>query len=119
MSTPISFSNDGGTPARRLRHQRAPAPRLPLWRFTFAALALPLLLPIIAVAAWLAWMCLQGAVGTPGAVIALTGMGAVAARIRRRTGGIWQALTFLAAVALVTLVWVVLALVALALAVGG
>jgi hypothetical protein len=64
-------------------------------------------------------MCLQGAIGTPGAVVALTGIAALAALIRRPTGGIWQALMFLTVVALVMLVWVVLALAALALVVRG
>ena len=61
MPTPIPFADDGGTSAYRanLETWRTPAPRFPLWRFMLAALALPLLLPFMAAAAWLAWMCLQ------------------------------------------------------------
>ena len=81
MPTPIPFADGGGTRAYRanLETWRPPAPHFPLWRLMLAALALPLLLPFMAAAAWLAWMCLQGAMGTPGAVIVLIGIAALAA----------------------------------------
>ena len=121
MPTPIPFADDGDTRAYRanLDTWRTPAPRFPLWRFMLAALALPLLLPFMAAAAWLAWMCFQGVMGTPGAIIALTGIAALAAMIRWRTsleGG--MALCLIAVVGLVVLVWVVFALVALPVVAG-
>jgi hypothetical protein len=63
----------------------------------------------------------RGVMGTPGAVsIALTGIAALAALIRRHTGmALAAALTLVAVVGLVGLVWVVFALVALALVTGG
>jgi hypothetical protein len=119
MPAPIPFADDGGTRAN-LDTWRTPAPRFPLWRFMFAALALPLLLPFMAAAAWLAWMCFQGVMGTPGAVITLVGIAALAALIRRHTGmEVGMALCFIAIVGLAVLVWVVFALVALAMVQGG
>ena len=40
----------------------------------------------MAAASWLAWMCIQGVMGPPAAIIALVGMAALAALIRRHTG---------------------------------
>ena len=118
MPTPILFADDRDTRAY-LDTWRTPAPRFPLWRFMLAALALPLLLPFLAAAAWLAWMCFQGAMGTPGAVITLAGIAALAALIRRHTGiEVGMALCLIAVVGLVVLVWVVFALVVLALVTG-
>jgi len=58
--------------------------------------------------------------GTPGAVIALVGIAALAALIRRHSGmALGGALSLIAMVGLVVLVWVVFALVALALVTGG
>ena len=97
-----------------------PAPRFLIWRFLFAAAALPPLLAFMAAASWLTWMCFQGAMGTPGAVIALVGIAALAALIRRHTGmEVGMALSLIAMVGLVVLVWVVFAFVALALVAGG
>lgn len=57
---------------------------------------------------------------TPGAVIALVGIAALAALIRRHTGmEVGMALSLIAMVGLVVLVWVVFAFVALALVAGG
>jgi hypothetical protein len=53
-------------------------------------------------------MCFEGVIGPPGAVIALTGIAALAALIRRHTG-LGAALSL---VALAGLVWVVFALLA-------
>ena len=56
----------------------------------------------------------------PGAVIALVGIAALAALIRRHTGmEVGMALPLIAMVGLVVLVWVVFAFVALALVAGG
>ena len=121
MPTPIPFADDSGTCSYRanLGTWRTPAPRFPFWRFMFAALALPLLLPFVAAAAWLAWMCFQGVMGTPGAVITLVGIAALAALIRRHSGiEVGRALCFIAIVGLVVLVWVVFAFVALAVVAG-
>ena len=118
MPTPIPC-DDGGTRAYRanLDTWRTPAPRFPLWRFMFAPLTLPLLLPLMAAAAWLAWALFQGVMGTPGAVIA--GIAALAALIRRHTGmEVGLALCLIAVVGLVVLVWVVFALVVLELVAG-
>src|ERR1700722_17473341 len=60
MPTPIPFADDGGTPAWRARHASPPALRPALWRFLFAAAALPFLLAFMAAASWLAWMCFEG-----------------------------------------------------------
>jgi hypothetical protein len=122
MPTPIPFADDGGTRAYRANLQTwraAPAPRFPIWRFLLAAAALPPLLAFMAAASWLTWMCLQGAMGTPGAIIALVGIAALAALIRRHTGkALGGALSLIAIVGLVVLVWVVFALVVVALAAG-
>jgi len=74
----------------------------------------------MAAAAWLAWICLQGVMGTPGALIVLTGIAALAALIRRRKGmEVGMAMCLIAVVGLVVVVWVVFAFVALALITGG
>jgi hypothetical protein len=74
----------------------------------------------MAAASWLAWMCFRGVMGPPSAVIALAGIAALAALIRRHTGmALGAALTFVALVGLAGLGWVVIALVALALVAGG
>ena len=57
--------------------------------------------------------------GPPGAVIALTGIAALAALIRRHTGmALGAALSLVALVGLAGLVWVVFALLAVALVAG-
>ena len=120
VPTPIPFADDGGTPAWRARDAWPPAPQFLIWRFLFAAAALPPLLVFLAAASWLTWMCFQGAMGTPGGVIALTGIAALAVLIRRHTGvEVGMALCLIAVVGLVVLVWVVFAFVALALITGG
>ena len=89
MPTPIPFADDGGTRAYRTNLQTwhaAPAPRFSIWRFLLAAAALPPLLVFLAAASWLTWICFQGAMGTPGAIIALVGIATLAALIRRHTG---------------------------------
>jgi hypothetical protein len=86
MPTPIPFADDGGTPAWRARHASPPTSRFPIWRFLLALAALPFLLLFMAAASWLSWMCVQGVMGPPGAVIALTGIAAIAVIIRRHTG---------------------------------
>ena len=73
----------------------------------------------MAAASWLAWMCFRGVMGPPGAVIALAGIAALAALIRRHTGiEIGLALCLIAVVGLVTVMWVVFALLAVALVAG-
>ena len=58
--------------------------------------------------------------GPPGAVIALAGMAALAALIRRHTGmEVGLALCLVAVVGLIGLVWVVFALLAVALVASG
>jgi len=57
MPTPIPFVDDGGTAAWRALHDPPAASHFPIWRFLFAAAALPLLLAFMATASWLAWMC--------------------------------------------------------------
>ena len=119
MPTPIPFADDGGTPAWRARHALPPGPQFPIWRFLIAAAALPFLLAFMAAASWLGWMCFQGIMGPPGAVIALTGIAALAVIIRRHTGmEIGMALCLIAVVGLVGLVWVAFALLAVALVAG-
>jgi hypothetical protein len=86
MPTPVPFADDGGTPAWRVRHALHSAPRFPIWRFLLALAALPFLLAFMAAASWLAWMCFEGVMGPPGAIIALVGIAAPAALIRRHTG---------------------------------
>jgi hypothetical protein len=123
MSAPVPFADDGGTPARRAHLQTwhtAPPRRFLIWRFLFTAAALPPLLAFMAAASWLTCMCFQDAMGTPGAVIALVGIAALAALIRRHSGmALGGALSLIAMVGLVVLVWIVFALVALALVTGG
>src|ERR1700733_1255145 len=120
MPTPIPFADDGGTPDWRPRHASHSAPRFPIWRFLLAAAALPFLLAFMAAASWLAWMCFRGAMGPPGAVIALVGIAALAALIPRHTGmEIGMALCLIAVVGLFGVVWVVFALLAVALVAGG
>ena len=123
MSAPVPFADDGGTPAHRANSQTwhtVPPPRFLIWRFLFAAAALPPLLAFMAAASWLTWMCFQDAMGTPGAVIALVGIAALAALIRRHSGiALGGALSLIAMVGLVVLVWVVFALVVLTLVTGG
>ena len=98
-----------GTPASPL------APRFPVWRFLLAVAALPPLLAFMAAASGLAWMCFRGVMGPP-AVIALAGIAALAALIRRHTGmEVGLALCLIAVVGLVAVVWVVFALLAVAL----
>jgi hypothetical protein len=85
MPTPIPL--DGGTPAYRANLQtwRAnPGPRFPIWRFLLAVAALPPLLAFLAAASWLSWMCFQGIMGPPAAIIALVGIAVLAALIRRQ-----------------------------------
>ena len=88
MPTPIPF-DARGTPAYRANLQtwRAnPGPRFPIWRFLLAVAAQPPLLAFLAAASWLSWMCFQGIMGPPAAIIALVGIAALAALIRRHTG---------------------------------
>ena len=119
MPTPVPFADDGGTPAWRARHASPPALRFPIWRFLFALAALPFLLAFMAAASWLAWMCFEGVMGPPGAIIALAGIAALAAFIRRHTGvQIGIALCLIAVVGLVGVLWVVFALLAVALVAG-
>ena len=119
MATPIPFADDGGTPAWRARHASHSAPHFPIWRFLLAVAALPFLLAFMAAASWLAWMCFRGAMGPPGAVIALVGIAALAAFIRRPTGmEIGMALCLIAVVGLIGVVWVMFALLAVALVAG-
>jgi hypothetical protein len=119
MPTPIPFADDGGTPAWRARHASPPALRFPIWRFLLAIAALPPLLAFMAAASWLAWMCFEGVMGPPAAIIALAGIAAVAAFIRRHTGmQVGMALCVVAVVGLVGVVWVVFALLAVALVAG-
>ena len=119
MPTPIPFADDGGTPAWRARHASPPTSRFPIWRFLLAFAALPFLLLFMAAASWLSWMCFQGVMGPPGAVIALTGIAALAVIIRRHTGlALGAALSLVALVGLAGLVWVVFALLAVALVEG-
>ena len=85
MPTLNPFADDGGTPAWRANQatwRTPPAPRFPIWRFLFAAAALPFLLAFMAAASWLAWMCFEGVMGPPAAIITLAGIAAVAAFIR-------------------------------------
>src|ERR1700733_9547559 len=84
MPTPIPF--DAGTPAYRANLQtwRAnPAPRFPIWRFLLAVAAIPPLLAFMIAASWLSWMCFEGVMGPAGGIIALVGIAALAALIRR------------------------------------
>jgi hypothetical protein len=122
MPTLNPFADDGGTPAWRANQatwRTPPAPRFPIWRFLFAAAALPFLLAFMAAASWLAWMCFEGVMGPPAAIITLAGIAAVAAFIRRHTGvQIGMALCLIAVVGLVGVVWVVFALLAVALVAG-
>ena len=69
----------------RARHAPLPAPRFAIWRFLLVA-ALPFLLVFMAAASCLGWMCFQGVMGPPGAVIALAAIAALAAIIRRHKG---------------------------------
>ena len=118
MPTPIPFADDDGAPAWRAHHASPPAPRFPIWRFLLAVAPIPPLLAFIA-ASWLAWMCFEGVMRPPSAIIALVGIAALAALIRRHTGmALGAALSLVAVVGLVGLVWVVFALVALALVAG-
>ena len=123
MPTPIPFADDGGTRAYRANQatwRTLPAAGISIWRFLLAVAALPPLLAFVAAASWLAWMCVQGVMGTPAAILALTGIAALAALIRRHTGmDLGPALTLVALVGLAGLGWVVIALVALALVTGG
>jgi hypothetical protein len=113
MPSPIPFADDGGTPAWRARHASPPALRFPIWRFLLALAALPFLLAFIAAVSWLAWMCFEGVMGPPGVVPA------AAAFIRRHTGmQIGMALCLIAVVRLVAVVWVLFALLAVALVAG-
>jgi hypothetical protein len=97
MPTPIPFADDGGTRAYRANQAtwRNPrALRFPIWRFLIVAAALPPLL-------------------------ALAGIAALAAPIRRHTGmEVGMALCLIAVVGLIGLVWVVFALLAVALVAG-
>ena len=95
MSTPVPFADDSGTRAYRANVNtcRTPTPRFPIWRFLFAAAALPPLLVFLA---------------------------ALAALIRRHMGiGFGAALSLVAVVGFVVLAWVVFAVVASALVAGG
>jgi hypothetical protein len=61
------------------------------------------------------WKSFEGVMGTLGAVIALAGVAALAALIRRHTGlEVGLALCLIAVVGLIAVVWVAVALVALA-----
>ena len=114
------FADDGGSHAWRARLASPSAPRFAIWRFLLAVAALPPLLAFMAAASWLAWMCFRGVIGPPGAVIALAGITALAALIRRHTGmEVGLALCLIAVVGLVAVVWVVFALLAVALVAGG
>ena len=86
MPTPIRFADDGGTAAWRARHDPPAAPHFPIWRFLLVVAALPLLLAFMAATSWLAWICFQDITGTPGDILALTAIAALAALIRRHTG---------------------------------
>lgn len=68
IPAPIPFADDSDTRAYRANVNtcRTPTPRFPIWRFLFAAAALPPLLVFPAAASWLTWMCFQGAMGTAG-----------------------------------------------------
>jgi hypothetical protein len=86
----------------RARHSSPPATRFPIWRILIALAALPLPLLFMAAASWLAWMCFEGVMGPPGAVISLAGIAALAALIRRHTGmEVGMALCLIAVVGLV------------------
>jgi hypothetical protein len=70
MPTPIPFADDGGTRAYRANQatwRTPPAAGISIWRFLLAVAAPPPLLAFVAAASWLAWMCFQGVMGTPGA----------------------------------------------------
>src|ERR1700733_13384270 len=117
MATP---SHSTTTAAHPLGIPASPlAPRFPVWRFLLPLAARPPLLAFMAAAPWLAWMCFRGVMGPPGAVIALAGIAALAALIRRHTGmEVGSALCLIAVVGLVAVVWVVFALLAVALVAG-
>jgi nitrate reductase NapE component len=120
MPTPIPSADDGGSHPWRARLASPSATRFAIWRFLLAVAALPPLLAFMAAASWLAWMCFRGVIGPPGAVIALAGITALAALIRRHTGmEVGLALCLIAVVGLVAVVWVVFALLAVALVAGG
>ena len=91
MPTPIPFADDGGTPAWRVRHT-LPTPGIPIWRFLLAVAALPPLLAFTAAASWLAWMCFQGVMGPPGAVIALRHAYAIAIQSAKPSNKLREAL---------------------------
>ena len=119
MPTPIPFADDDGAPAWRAHHASPPAPRFPIWRFLLAVAAIPPLLAFMIAASWLSWMCFEGVMGPPSAIIALVGIAALAALIRRHTGmEVGLALCLIAVVGLVAVVWVVFALLAVALVAG-
>ena len=78
---PIPFADDGGTPAS------PPAPRFPIWRFLLALTALTVPAEVRGSGVLAGLDVLRGRYGTTGgAVIALTGIAAVVALIRRNTG---------------------------------
>ena len=117
MRTSIPFADDGRTPPWHARL----AFRNTLSNLALSArgAALPFLLAFMATASWLAWMCFRGAMGPPSAVIALVCIAALAAFIRRHTGmEIGMALCLIAVVGLFGVVWVVFALLAVALVAG-
>jgi hypothetical protein len=122
MPTPIPFVDDGGTrafQANQATWRTPPTARVSIWWFLLASAAAPFLFALMAAGAWLAWMCLRGVMGTPGAVIALAGIAAMAVLIRRHTGlEVGLALCLISAVGLIVVAWVVLALVALAVVAG-
>ena len=119
MPMPIPFADDGGTPAWRARHAPHPTPRFPNMVLPARRCRDTALLAFMAAASWLAWMCFQGVFGPPGVSIALVGIAAPAAFIRRHTGmALGAALSLVALVGLAGLVWVAFALLAVALMAG-
>ena len=82
---PVPLTEDGGTP-----DWRAAPPRRPHYASqsgdSCSLLPLPFLLKFVAAASWLPGMCFEGVMGPPGAVIALIGIAALAALIRRHAG---------------------------------
>ena len=118
MPTPIPFADDGGTPAWRARHAPHPlhvsqygASCSPLSRYRPTGVHGGGVLAGLDV--------LPGRFRTAGRVIALVGIAAPAAFIRRHTGmALGAALSLVALVGLAGLVWVAFALLAVALMAG-
>ena len=119
MPTPIPFADDGGTPAWRARHALPPHHA---FLSGVSCSPLPRCRPC-----WRSWQrrpgwpgCASRALWAPGAVIALAGIAALAAIIRRHTGMAPLGPRFIArrAGGWLGLMWVVFALLAVALVTG-